>query len=104
MTAQSGRLMILKMESNTPGTYTTVLGGKTLKSTGSNSQVDVTDKESGGFKVLGENFGLKSFSISVEGIFKDDASFAAVHYLTKKNPNFNKYIKKYFLENKIKPL
>jgi TP901-1 family phage major tail protein len=78
MTAQSGRLLILQMESATPGTYNTVMGGKTLKTGGSNSQVDVTSKDDSGWKTLGENFGLKSFNISCEGIFKDDASFTAV--------------------------
>ena len=78
MATQKGRLMILQIESNTPGTYNTVLGGKTLKLTGNNSTVDITSKDDDSWRTLGENFGLKSFSVSVEGIFKDDASFDAV--------------------------
>ena len=73
--AFQGRLFVLQVETATPGTFQTIAGGKTLKVTANNQEVDITNKNSNGFKELGANFGVKDLKISAEGIFSDDPAF-----------------------------
>ena len=92
MTAQLGRSLILKVEDSPgAGTYTTVAGMKTTKFTINNAMVDVTSKEDNAARKLLVGAGLKSMSISAEGVFKDDASFNIVRTAAVSNTDHLKY-------------
>lgn len=79
MTAQLGRSLVLQVEdSEGSNTFTTVAGLKTTKLTRNNAVVDVTSKDSNAVKELLEGAGLRSVSISAEGVFKDDAAYNTI--------------------------
>lgn len=77
MAAQAGRLVLIEIETATPGTFS-VLGGLRSKTISlSEDQVDSTDSESTGqWRELLSGAATKSASISGDGIFKDTASEA----------------------------
>lgn len=72
MAAQRGRLMLIYLGS---GGSKTLIGG--LKSTTinmNNNIIDVSTKDTAGWRELLEDGSLKFFSISCNGIFKDSAT------------------------------
>ncbi|WP_435007985.1 phage tail tube protein [Tundrisphaera lichenicola] len=72
MAAQRGRLMLIYSGS---GGGKTLIGG--LKSTSikmNNSVIDVSTKDTAGWRELLEDGSLKFFSIACQGIFKDSAT------------------------------
>lgn len=72
MAAQRGRLMLIKVGSAASGTQ---LGGlRTTTFTMNNSPVDISTKDTNGWRELLEDGSLKSVSISGDGIFKDSAT------------------------------
>ncbi|MBN9517456.1 phage major tail protein, TP901-1 family [bacterium] len=76
MAATRGRLMLIKVGSAASGT---LLGG--LKTTGfkMNTQpVDISTKDTNGWRELLEDGSLKSVTISGNGIFKDSATDEAI--------------------------
>lgn len=75
MTAQKGKDLLLKVDSDGGGTFVTV-GGLRARSLAFNAAtVDATDQESAGrWRELLAGAGLKSARLSGSGIFKDAAS------------------------------
>ena len=72
MAAQRGRLMLLKIGTAAAGT---LLGGlKSTTFTMNNSVIDVSTKDTLGWRELLEDGSLKFFSVACDGIFKDSTT------------------------------
>ena len=79
MAAQKGRSFVLKIGNGaTVEAFTTVGGMRSTGITLGNETVDVTDKDSAGWRELLESAGGKSVSVSGSGVFKDSASETTV--------------------------
>ncbi len=75
MTAQKGKDLLLKVDSDGAGSFTTVAGLRARTLAFNAASVDVTDAESTGrWRELLEGAGLKTARISGSGIFKDAAT------------------------------
>ena len=75
MTAQKGRDLLLKIDSDGLGAFVTVAGLRTHTLAFNAETVDITHQESAGaWRELLAGAGIKSTSIRGTGIFKDDAS------------------------------
>src|SRR5665647_34292 len=75
MTAQKGKDLLLKVDSNGAGSFTTVAGLRAHTLASNAASVDVTDAESTGrWRELLGGAGLKTARISGSGIFKDASS------------------------------
>lgn len=73
MAAQKGRLYLLKL--GTSGSGGTVAGVRTASGRIGNEAVDITNKDSGGWRELLEGAGTQSVDINVEGVANDGASY-----------------------------
>lgn len=71
MSAQKGRNFVLKEGTAAGGT--TLAGMRVTGLTINNEQVDITNKDSAGWREFLEGAGTQSMDISVEGVFKDAA-------------------------------
>jgi TP901-1 family phage major tail protein len=79
MAAQSGRDMLLKLDETGAGSFVTVAGLRTKRLAFNAQSVDVTDAESAGrWRELLSGGGVRRASVSGSGIFKDQASDAAI--------------------------
>lgn len=79
MGAQKGRDLLLKIDETGAGAFTTVAGLRATRLSFNAASVDVTTAESvGRWRELLAGAGLRSAAISGSGIFKDQASDAAV--------------------------
>lgn len=75
MAAQKGRLMVLKIGDGAGSeTFSTIGGLRSNSITINNEEVDITNKDSAGWKELLENAGVKSVALSASGVFKDDTA------------------------------
>ncbi len=75
MAAQKGKDLLLKVDSDGLGGFTTVAGLRTRTLAFNAESVDVTHAESAGqWRELLEGAGVKSASLTGVGIFKDEAS------------------------------
>lgn len=75
MTAQKGKDLLLKVDADGAGNFTTVAGLRTRSLAFNAALVDITDQESAGrWRELLEGAGLKTARIAGSGIFKDAAS------------------------------
>jgi len=75
MTAQKGKDLLLKVDSDGAGSFTTVAGLRARSLAFNAAIVDITDQESAGrWRELLEGAGLKTARIAGSGIFKDAAS------------------------------
>lgn len=73
MTAYKGNQMLLKLgDGLSPTTYTTIAGLRTTEMTSNGELVDITSKDSNGFRELLAGAGISSLSISANGIFQND--------------------------------
>jgi len=82
MAAQSGKDMLLKLDSTGAGGFVTVAGLRTRTLAFNAAAIDITDAESAGrWRELLAGAGVKKASISGSGIFKDQASDAAIRGL-----------------------
>lgn len=82
MAAQSGRDMLLKLDQTGAGSFLTVAGLRTRSLAFNAASIDTTDQESAGrWRELLAGGGIKRASVSGSGIFKDQASDAAVRTL-----------------------
>jgi len=82
MAAQSGKDMLLKLDAQGSGSFTTVAGLRTRSLSFNAASIDVTDSESAGqWRELLSGGGIKRASVSGSGIFKDQASDEAVRGL-----------------------
>ena len=71
MAAQKGRNFLLKQGTASGGT--TLAGMRVTGMTLNNEQVDITNKDSNGWRTLLEDAGTQSAEITVEGVFTDAA-------------------------------
>lgn len=79
MAAQKGKDLLLKVDSDGAGTFTTVAGLRSRAIAFNAEQVDVTHQESAGqWRELLAGAGAKSARITGAGIFKDAASDALI--------------------------
>ena len=75
MTAQKGKDLLLKVDSDGEGDFTTVAGLRARTLAFNAATVDITDQESAGrWRELLEGAGRKTARITGSGIFKDAAS------------------------------
>lgn len=75
MTAQKGKDLLLKVDSDGEGSFATVAGLRARSLAFNAATVDITDQESAGrWRELLEGAGLKTARITGSGIFKDAAS------------------------------
>jgi TP901-1 family phage major tail protein len=79
MTAQKGKDLLLKIDTDGGGTFVTAAGLRTRKIAFNAESVDISNADSAGrWRELLEGAGLKRASISGAGIFKDASTDAAV--------------------------
>lgn len=79
MTAQKGKDLLLKIDTNGSGSFSTVAGLRSRQIAFNAESVDVTDAESAGrWRELLEGAGVKRASLGGSGIFKDAATDATV--------------------------
>ena len=82
MVAQKGKDLLLKVDSDGLGAFTTVAGMRTRNLAFNAESVDVTDAESAGqWRELLTGGGIKSARVAGSGIFKDAASDETVRGL-----------------------
>lgn len=82
MAAQSGKDMLLKLDPDGSGAFVTVAGLRTRALAFNAAPIDITDAESAGrWRELLSGGGIKRAAISGSGIFKDQASDAAIRGL-----------------------
>ncbi|MCR5858917.1 phage major tail protein, TP901-1 family [Mesorhizobium sp. J428] len=79
MVAQKGKDLLLKLDQSGAGSFVTVAGLRTKRLAFNSETVDVTDSESAGrWRELLAGSGVQRASLSGAGIFKDQASDAAI--------------------------
>jgi TP901-1 family phage major tail protein len=79
MTAQKGKDLLLKLDTNGAGDFATVAGLRSRQIAFNAESVDVTDAESAGrWRELLAGAGVKRAAVTGSGIFKDAASDASV--------------------------
>src|SRR3990172_4196285 len=79
MTAQKGKDLLLKIDSDGLGSFATVPGLRSRRIAFNAESVDITDADSAGrWRELLAGAGVKRASLAASGIFKDAASDAAV--------------------------
>ncbi|MBU2582778.1 MAG: phage major tail protein, TP901-1 family [Alphaproteobacteria bacterium] len=75
MAAQKGKDLLLKVDSDGLGNFTTVAGLRTRTLSFNSESIDITHQESAGeWRELLDGGGIKSARLSGAGIFKDAAS------------------------------
>lgn len=76
MAEQKGRDFLLKVRTSTgPDVFTTVAGLRTTGLTINEETVDVTNKDSDGYRQLLDGRIVQSMQVSGEGVFQDDTTF-----------------------------
>lgn len=87
MTAQKGSLLLLKVGDGATPTenFTTVGGLRTTGFTHNNQTVDASNKDSGSWRTLLEDAGIRSVTISGTGVFTNAASEEAVRLIAMNN-------------------
>lgn len=80
MAAQLGSAMLLKVDSDGVGTFVTVGGIQSPQMSINNEMIDITSQdETDRFREALAGGGVRSVSLSGEGVFKDDAAIATVN-------------------------
>ena len=75
MSAQKGSAFLLKVgDGGTPLAYSTVAGLRTTQLSVNGEAVNVTSKESGGWRELLSGAGVRSVSVSASGVFTGSAA------------------------------
>jgi TP901-1 family phage major tail protein len=95
MTAQKGSALLLKVGA-VAGSPVTVAGSRNNSIKLANEMVDVTNKDSAGYRTLLQGAGTQSISLSIDGTAVNDAAFS-----TLQNNAFNNTISTYsvFFDN-----
>jgi len=77
MAAQKGRDLLIKVRTatGTPDTFTTVAGIRTTGFKMNEETVDITNKDSNGFRELLAGRIVQSMSIAGAGVYKDESTF-----------------------------
>ena len=82
MAAQSGKDLLIKVDMDGNGTFSTLAGLRASRISFNAEQVDVTSLESeGGWRELLAGAGVRSANISGSGVFKDDVTDARAREL-----------------------
>lgn len=82
MAAKSGKDMLLKLDQTGSGSFATVAGLRSRSLAFNAAAIDVTDAESAGrWRELPAGGGIKRAAVAGSGIFKDQASDAAIRAL-----------------------
>ncbi|MEP0234146.1 phage major tail protein, TP901-1 family [Roseibium sp.] len=82
MTAQSGRDLLLKLDQTSSGSFETVAGLRTRRMALNAATVDITNADSAGrWRELLAQAGTRSASLAGSGLFRDQASDAAVRQI-----------------------
>lgn len=75
MAAQKGREFLLQIgDGGSPATFSNLGGFRTNAFRMNNEEVDITNKDSNGFRELLEGAGVQSVSITGAGVFTDSAA------------------------------
>jgi len=75
MAAEKGRAFLIKRgDGATSETFTTIAGLRSTGLTINNEMVDITNKDSAGFRTLLADAGVSSVSVSGSGVFTDTAT------------------------------
>ena len=77
MAAQQGKELLLKIFDGTD--YQLIGGFRSNEFSINGETVDITSKDSAGFKELLDGAGLRSISTSGDGVFLNDAAFTIAH-------------------------
>lgn len=76
MAEQKGRDFLLKIRTATgPDVFTTVAGMRTTAMQINEESVDITNKDSAGYRELLDGRIVQSMQVSAEGVFKDEATY-----------------------------
>jgi len=79
MSAEKGSAFLLKVgDGGSPVGYTTVAGLRTTQMTVNGAMVEITSKDSGGWRDLLSGAGVRSVSVSAAGVFTGSAAEARV--------------------------
>lgn len=78
MPAQKGRELLLQVDDGA-GSYVTVGGFKSNSFSINGNAVDITNKDSGGFRASLDGGATISIDTEASGVFMDDAQFEKVH-------------------------
>lgn len=79
MTAESGRGFLVKIgDGGSPEGFATVAGMRTTSLTLNSTSVDITNKESQGWRELLSGAGVRRMAISGSGVFTDSAAEASL--------------------------
>ncbi len=73
MAAQKGRLFLLKLGAS--GAGGTIGGSRNLSAQIGNEAVDITNKDSAGFRTLLEGAGTQTLDVSFDGVATDDSVY-----------------------------
>lgn len=80
MAAQKGLSMLLKVDTTGGGVFATIGGVQTASLSINNEQVDITSQDdTSRYRQLLAGAGVRSVSMSGEGVFKDDAAFTTAN-------------------------
>jgi TP901-1 family phage major tail protein len=75
MTAEAGKAFLLKVgDGGSPVGYSTVAGLRTTQLTINGAMVEITSKDSGGWRELLSGAGVRSVSVSAAGVFTGSAA------------------------------
>lgn len=87
MAAQKGKLLLLAVGNadGPPETFTTLAGLRPTSFSINNEAVDITNKDSSGYRELLDGAGITNFSLSGGGVFKDDASYTTAETYARLN-------------------
>ena len=91
MTAQKGKDLLVKVDMDGAGLFSTMAGLRATRVTFNSQTIDVTDMASaGGWRELLAGGGVKSAALSGSGVFRDEASDerARAIFFTGEMPNF----------------
>lgn len=90
MVAQKGRDVLIKAESAPgSGVYNTLGGLRATSLSINNEPVDITNKDSAGWRTLLEGAGVQSISVSGSGVFTDAAAYQVVRTAVMANDQIN---------------
>lgn len=81
MSVERGSAFLLKIGNGTPIVYSTVAGLKTTQLSVNGEAVNVTNKDSGGWRDLLSGAGVRSVSVAASGIFTGSAAETQVRGL-----------------------
>jgi TP901-1 family phage major tail protein len=76
--AQKGRNVLVKYFNSNTSLYDTIGGAREVTITINNEPVDITNSDDAGIRKLLEGAGVNSVSISLQGVYVEDAAAAAI--------------------------